>query len=154
MIAAQNGHDKVVKLLHAAYKAQVGLTYKHSDQYVLYQLKAIDSKPQDAKTQFKDTLLVALKDDSFAIYRLYNITAHTKNEVNLDTNMTDRASNDLKDLIHQELQSKYNELSSIETFFYAILHFFEEYVIFPIWGDHEGTLAMGHGTDSAPSDLQ
>ena len=162
--ANEGKYTAIVKLLQP-YKVKADLTYKHSDEYVLSQLKAIDSefakqvqdansKLGDDKEQFKASLLEALTGDPFAIYRLYNITAHTKNEVNLDTNMTDSTSNDLEDLIHQALQSEYNKLSSIKTFFYAILHFLAEYVIFPIWGDHEGTLAMGHGTDIAPSELQ
>ncbi len=145
--AKDTNHTEIVKLLQAAYKVKIGLTYKHNDEYILSQLKDIDSKltdqvqdANDRKTQFTTDLLEALKDDSFAIYRLYNII-HKENEVKSDTESS--ASTTLEDQIHKELQSKYNELFSIEKFFYSIWHFLEEYVIFPILGDHE-TLEMGY----------
>ncbi len=53
---------------------------------------------------------------------------------------------DTKRFIQDALKTKYTELSIVECFVYAILHFLEEYVIFPILGDHE-TLEMGPSTD-------
>ena len=142
--AKEKGHTGIVALLQA-YKVKADLTYKHSDGYILSKLKEIyskfpdqvqdtDSKPadqvqdansktKDRKTQFTTGLLEALKDDSFAIYRLYNLD-FGKDET-------------LKTSIHDFLQEKYNELSSIEKFFYAIWHFLEEYVIFPILGEKD-----------------
>lgn len=59
-------------------------------------------------------------------------------------------SNNLEDLIHKDLQEKYNELFSIEKFFYAIWHFLEEYVICPILGDAEiDTGVVGEDSDAS-----
>ncbi len=40
---------------------------------------------------------------------------------------------------------KYNELSFVESIFYAIWHFLEEYVIYPLFGDKEEP-ASGDGS--------
>ncbi len=44
---------------------------------------------------------------------------------------------DTKRFIQDALKTKYTELSIVECFVYAILHFLEEYVICPILGDPE-----------------
>ncbi len=51
----------------------------------------------------------------------------------------------LKEWIQDALKEKYNELSFIESIFYAIWHFLEEYVIYPLFGDKEEP-ASGDGS--------
>ena len=98
------------------------LTYKHTDEYVLSKLKEIYSKLEgDNQKQFIKDLLDALKDDSFATYRLYNLNFGTEE--------------DLSNSIQKDLNAtEYHKLFSIGNFFYSIWHFLEE-LICPIWGD-------------------
>jgi hypothetical protein len=117
------------KTLANTFKASY-LTYKHSDEYVLSILKAICSSDKN-KEEFSKALLTSLDDDSFAIYRLYNIGFGTEGN--------------LKSWIQDALEEKYKELSSIESIFYAIWHFLEEYVIYPLFGDKEEP-ASGDGS--------
>ncbi len=63
-----------------------------------------------------------------------NEKLHTQNGVQHNTNNTDSTE---YLLIQTALNTEYQDLFSVQKFFYAILHFLEEYVIFPILGEKD-----------------
>ena len=92
---------------------------------ILSKLKDINSKLRDKmkdtntefadqsdKQQFITALIKALKDDSFAIYRLYNII-HKENEVRSNTDSN--TSTTLEDQ-HTALNKEYNALFLFRSF--------------------------------------
>ena len=87
-------------------------------------MSAINSRANyNQQTKYAQALSDLLKNDSFKIYRLYNL------DFGEDKN--------LKTSIQTTLNNEYKALLSIEKFFYSIWHFLEAYAIFPILGDKD-----------------